>query len=51
MDNTKWAIDRIEELYVILENINTKEKKEVNIELLPSDIKDGSIVSYKLGEK
>ena len=46
MDNT-WSIDRFENNLAILENINTKEKKEVNINLLPKNIKEGSIISYK----
>ena len=45
MDN-KWSIDKIEETIVLLENITTKEKKEVNIYLLPENIKEGSIISY-----
>lgn len=46
MDNT-WSIDRIENSIAILENITTKEKKEVDITLLPKNIKEGSIISYK----
>lgn len=42
-----WSIDRIENNIAILENINTNEKKEVNITLLPNNIKEGSIISYK----
>ena len=42
-----WSIDRIENNIAILEDINTKIKKEVNINLLPENIKEGSIISYK----
>lgn len=42
-----FAIDRIEDNIAILENISTKEKKEVDIILLPTSIKEGSIVSCK----
>lgn len=45
MDNN-WSIDRIEESTAILENITTKEKKEVDITLLPLNIKEGTILSY-----
>lgn len=45
MDNI-WSIDRIEENIAILENTTTNEKKEVNINLLPENIKEGSIISY-----
>lgn len=40
----KYAIDRIEENIVILEDINSKEKKEVNINKLPNNIQEGNIV-------
>ena len=42
-----WSIDRIVEDIAVLENISTKEKKEVNTNLLPENIKEGSIISYK----
>ena len=43
----KYAIDRIEENIAILENINTKEKLEININELPKEIKEGSILVFK----
>ncbi len=43
----KYAIDKIEENIAILEDINTKEKKEINIANLPKDIKEGSILVFK----
>lgn len=48
-DYMKYAIDRIEEDIVILEDIKTKEKKEVNVCLLPSSIYEGMILVYKDG--
>lgn len=46
MDRKSFAIDRIEEGIVILENIDTKEKKEVDRVKLPDNIKEGSIVNF-----
>ncbi len=46
----KYAIDRIEENIVILEDINTKEKIEVEKEVLPLSIKDGTILIYENNE-
>lgn len=43
----KYAIDRIENSIAILENLDTKAKKEVNIKDLPSSIKEGTILSYE----
>ena len=43
----KWAVDRIEDNIAILENIDTLEKKEVAISLLPSSIYEGSILRYQ----
>ena len=43
----KYAIDRIEENIAILEDINTKEKLEININELPKEIKEGSILVFK----
>ena len=40
----KWAIDKIEQEIALLENINTKEKKEVSTTLLPLRIKEGTIL-------
>lgn len=42
----KYAIDRIENNVAILEDINTKEKKEVPISELPKNIKEGNILEY-----
>lgn len=43
----KWAIDKIENNLALLENINTLEKKEVSIFLLPKNIHEGSILIYQ----
>ena len=39
----KYSIDRIEDKIAIIENIITGEKTEVNIALLPVNIKEGNI--------
>lgn len=46
MDNDLFAVDRIEDCIVILENRKTKEKKEVDRAMLPDSIKDASIVKF-----
>ena len=46
MDKENYAIDKIEDNIVLLENIHTKEKKEVNKDNLPLGIKEGSIINY-----
>ena len=49
----KYAIDRIEDNIVVIENLETREIKELDKENLPKDIKEGSILilendEYKL---
>ena len=46
----KYAVDEIIDDIAVLENIDTGEKTDVSLELLPSDIKDGSIVLFVDGE-
>lgn len=46
----KYAIDKIEENIVTLESLDTKEKKEVPLEVLPSNIKEGTILTYENNE-
>lgn len=46
----KYAIDRIENNIVILENISNNEKIEVSLDILPKNIKEGSIISKKDNE-
>ena len=41
----KYAVDKIEENIVTLESLDTKEKKEVPLEVLPSNIKEGTILT------
>lgn len=43
----KYAVDRIEENIVILEEITSKEKKEIPLEELPQNIKEGTIIHYE----
>ena len=43
----KYLVDRIEDSVVILENLNNKEKLELQKESLPKGIKDGSVVVLK----
>ena len=42
----KFAIDQIINDIVILENLDTKEKKEVSLNILPNTVKEGSILQY-----
>lgn len=42
----KYAIDKIEEDLVVLEELTTQEKKEINIKNLPKEIKEGTILVY-----
>ena len=46
MDNNLFAIDRIEDNIVILENIKTKEQREIHRYELPSNIHEGAIVKF-----
>ena len=41
----KYVVDRIESNIVILEEINTKEKIELNINELPKEIEEGKVIS------
>lgn len=45
----KYAVDKIIDDIVLLENIETGQKEELSIMLLPSSIKEGSIIVYKEG--
>ncbi len=42
-----FSVDQIIDDIVILEDINTKEKREVDIDILPDNIKEGSILKYE----
>ena len=43
----KYAVDEIIDDIVVLENIETKEKININKTKLPEDIHDGSIIIYE----
>lgn len=43
----KYAVDRIENNIVILENINNKEIREVNIKKIGFNINEGDILVFK----
>lgn len=42
----KFAIDQINDEIAVLENLETAEKKELNLSKLPPNIKDGTILDY-----
>lgn len=42
-----WAVDKIENGMAILENVETLEKKEVYLTILPASIHEGSILLYQ----
>lgn len=42
----KYAVDRIENSIAILENVSNGEKKEVALEELPDNIKEGNILIF-----
>ena len=46
-DNMKYSIDRIENDIAVLENIDTNEIIEIEISLLPENIKESNIVIYE----
>jgi len=46
----RWAVDKIIDNIVILENIETLEKKEIDINLLPYSFHDGSIIVIQDGK-
>lgn len=41
-----FSVDELIDHIAILENIITKEKKEVDISLLPNNVREGSILRY-----
>lgn len=43
----RFVVDRIIDDVAILEEISTKEKVEINLELLPVDVRNGSILKYE----
>ena len=46
----KYAVDRIVDEIAVIENIETREIKEVNLELLPEEIQEGNILIYQDNE-
>lgn len=46
----EYSVDRFEEEYVVLENRRTKEKKNIEKNILPQNIKEGDILQYINGE-
>ena len=45
----KWAVDKIIDNIVVIENIDTLEKREIDIKLLPFSIHEGAILVNKDG--
>ena len=46
----KYAIDKIENNIALLESLEDKTKKEVSLDILPKDIKEGTILTYNNNE-
>ena len=46
----KYVIDRFEGNYAVLENLETKEIKDVNRTNLPQDAKEGVVLNYECGK-
>ena len=46
----KYALDSIVDDIAVLEELETKEKKEVNLEMLPEEIQEGNILVYQDNE-
>lgn len=46
----EYSIDRFEGEYAVLENRNTNEMKPIKRDMLPSNIKEGSILQYVNGK-
>lgn len=46
----KYSIDRIENNIAVLENIEDKDKVEIEISLLPKGIREGSILLFRNGK-
>ena len=43
----KYAVEKIEEDIVVLESLEDRTKKEVQISELPKNIKEGNILTYE----
>ena len=46
----KYAVDSIVDEIAVLEELETKEKKEVSLEMLPEEIQEGNILIYQDNE-
>ena len=46
----KYAVDSIVDDIAVLEELETKEKKEVSLEMLPEEIQEGIILIYQDNE-
>ncbi len=46
----KYAVDSIIDEIAVIENLETQEKKEVSLELLPEEIQEGNILLYNDNE-
>jgi hypothetical protein len=46
-DKMKYSVDRIENNIAILENLDTKELIEVEVTILPQNIKESNILIYE----
>ena len=46
----KYAVDKIIDEIAVIEDMETREMKEVNLELLPEEIQEGNILVYQDNE-
>lgn len=46
----KYAVDSIVDDIAVIEEIETGDKKEVSLEILPEEIQEGNILAYRDGE-
>ena len=46
----KYAVDSIVDDIAVIEEIETGDKKEVSLEILPEEIQEGNILAYREGE-
>ena len=50
MENNKFSIDRFEGKIAVCEELSTRKIIDINIELLPSNCKEGDIIVLKNGK-
>ena len=46
----KYAVDQIVDEIAVIEDIETGEKKEISLELLPEEVQEGNILLYQDNE-